>query len=282
MDRGIHVHARKEMGEDKEIDRTARAVQIFGECLPQEGLLLCELDAICYMVTSVFGHQMKFVTCGHCGYPHLDKDWFSIHPHRRHLCAGCGRHFRDSDTAIGNPICGVREALGVKTHRPQPSIERLHIKQADYPGGLQVWGSNPAFLWTSRIPEREGIHVHAFNVNSMTPVIDETFGEVSLDGVVLSPKMVRILMAQMTLPSLTDRVVSIKCSACGTPHYSIERLAYTPITSHECRGCGSQARPPGRLRKTVVNPLVGILKRLAETAPRQPQRHNLGLIPETL
>jgi hypothetical protein len=56
---------------------------------------------------------MTFVTCTYCGWPHLDKDWFSVHPHRRHLCAGCGKYFYDRVTGIGNPIIGVCDALGV-------------------------------------------------------------------------------------------------------------------------------------------------------------------------
>jgi transposase-like protein len=62
-----------------------------------ESYLVSELDAIYYMVTSVFGHKMKHVSCPYCECAHLDKDWFSVHPHRRHLCAGCGRHFRDTE-----------------------------------------------------------------------------------------------------------------------------------------------------------------------------------------
>jgi transposase-like protein len=50
---------------------------------------------------------MCYVTCTHCGWPHLDKDWFSVHPHRRHLCAGCGKLFHDQVKGIGNPIMGV-------------------------------------------------------------------------------------------------------------------------------------------------------------------------------
>ena len=70
-------------------------------------MLVHEIAAIYYMLTSVFGFEMSYVRCTHCGWPHLDKDFFSVHPHQRHLCAGCGRHFRDSKVGIGNPIMGV-------------------------------------------------------------------------------------------------------------------------------------------------------------------------------
>ncbi len=124
--------------------------------------------------------------------------------------------------------------------------------------------------------------MHAFGGNSAKPVVDETFGEVSIDGVTLNPLMVRTLMAQMALPSLKDRVVSIDCSACGEAQCSIDDLAFTPVTDHTCSQCSNQLTAPGRLRKTIANPLVGVLNRLAEGAPRRPQVHDLGLLPETL
>ena len=121
MDRGIHVHARAVIGGMKKIDRTFRAVQITGDRLPNEGIHVSEFDAIYFMVTSVFGYEMKYITCSYCDYPHLDRDWFSVHPHRRHLCAGCGRHFLDTEIAIGNPISRLRNICGIKMQTPNLS-----------------------------------------------------------------------------------------------------------------------------------------------------------------
>ncbi len=282
MDRGIHVHARTTVGGVKEMDQTYRAVRIFGDRLPEEGILVSELDAIYYMVSSVFGYRMKHVTCSYCGYAHLDRDWFSVHPHRRHLCAGCGRHFRDTETGIGNPIYAVRDACGVTTLEPKLSEKKLDIKQADFPGGIQVWGSNPAFIWTSGINEEEGIHVHTFRENTGMPALDETYGRVTIDGVKLSPSMVRTLMAQSALPSLTNRVLPIDCPSCRKAQFDVGDLAFTPSVERRCKACDHEFTASGRLRKVIANPLPGILARLAEKAPRQPQRHDLGLMPETL
>jgi hypothetical protein len=282
MDRGIHVHARLAPASAKEMDCTFRAVKILGKSLPAEGILISELDAIYYMASSVFGYEMKYVTCSYCGYPHLDRDWFSVHPHRRHLCAGCGKHFTDTSTAVGNPILGVRTACGIKTHKSQPSEKSLRINQADYPGGIQIWGSNPAFLWTSDRAEEEGIHVHAFREPSDHPTLDETYGEVVIDGVRLDSLMVRVLMAQSALPSLKDRVLPIICPHCHTAHFSLGEFAFTPLPSHKCNKCSRQFASSGRLRKTIGNPLLTICAQLAENAPRPPQHHELGLLPETL
>jgi hypothetical protein len=282
MDRGIHVHARVTEDAKKEMDCTFRAVRILSDRLSKSGILVSELDAIYYMVTSVFGYEMKHVTCSYCGYPHLDRDWFSLHPHRRHLCAGCGKHFRDTEIAIGNPIFGVREVCGIKTHKPRPSKRKLAVKQGDFPGGIQIWGSNPAFMWTSDRNEEEGVHVHAFREIGDQPDLDETYGEVTIDGVDLPPAMVRVLMAQNALPSLKNRVLPIDCPSCREPQFSLEELAFTPTVIHSCSRCHRQFSARGRLRKTIANPLPGILARLAENAPRKPQNHDLGLMPEIL
>ena len=206
LDRGIHVHARETLGSRKVFDATFRAVRVFADALPSDGTLVTELDAIYYMVSSVFGYAPKRIECNHCGFSHLDRDWFSVHPHERHLCAGCGRYFRDHERGIGNPTAGLRDALGIAERTPKPAGREIDIRQSDYPGGIQIWGSNPAFLWTSELREEEGIHLHAFaNAGDENPVVDETFSRVGVDGLCLDPLMVRVSMAQVALPHLRGR-----------------------------------------------------------------------------
>jgi hypothetical protein len=282
LDRGIHVHARAAVGSTKEMDNTFRAVRISSARLSEKGLLVVELDAIYYMVSSVFGYSMKHITCSYCGYAHLDRDWFSVHPHRRHLCAGCGKHFWDDETAIGNPILAIRDACDIETQTPVLSKKKIRIKQADFPGGIQIWGSNPAFIWTGETREESGIHVHAFLEGALEPELDETYGEVSIDGVGFEPSMVRILMAQNTLPSLKNRVRSIICPSCAAKQFDRGQPAFTPVVTRTCKKCGLKFAAQGRLRKTIANPLPAVLAKLAEKAPRTPQHHDIGLLPETL
>jgi len=283
MDSGIHIHARPKPGSPKELDFTFRAVRLVGDGLPPVGIVVNEIDAIYYMVSSVFGFSMSFVTCTHCSWPHLDKDFFSVHPHRRHLCAGCGKHFHDRVRGIGNPIIGVRDACGATEHRVKLAAKNLDIKQSDYPGGIQIWGSNPAFLWTQPKHEEEGIHVHAYLTESQPePTVDDTFAEVIIDGVRLDPVMVRVLMAQNVLPSLKGRVRSVNCPTCGHSQFDTGEAAYTPSPIHTCSECGNNFATRGRTRNVVANPLPAILTELAKLAPRVPQQHRLELLPETL
>jgi hypothetical protein len=282
LDFGIHVHARKDSLGDKLIDRTFRAVKLTGRQLPADGLLVSEIDAVYYMVSSVFGFDTRHVRCSLCGYPHLDKDWFSIHPHRRHLCAGCGKHFRDTMSGIGNPIRETQEVSGLLPRRPKKSKKTLSIRQQDYPGGLQIWGSNPAIIWSSENPAEEGIHLHAYERDGKPAKHDDTFSAVEIDGVELDPVMVRTLMAQNSLPHLESRVVPLTCGRCGALEFSEGEQAFTPAVGRTCSKCGGHLRGPSRLRRVIGNPLTAMLERLAEGAPRSPQKHSTGLLPETL
>ena len=234
------------------------------------------------MVSSVFGFDTEVVECTLCGHSHLDKDWFSVHPHRRHLCAGCGRHFRDVGISVGNPLTGLR-GVGGKRPKVARATKRCRIRQADYPGGIMIWGSNPAIVWTGQRSELEGIHVHAFaEPGSERPDVDETFAEVVVDGQLLQPAIVRTLMAQSALPHLAGRVLSMRCRGCAGEAFDAGAAAFSPAVVHTCTTCGGEVVGAGRFRRVVANPLIDVLKCLSSTAPRPPQTHDLGLIPETL
>ncbi len=280
VDRGIHVHARKSAHDTKEFDATFSRVRLRGSSLPAGGLEVVAIDAIYYMVSSVFGLRMKQVLCTHCGETHLDRDWFSVHPHQRHLCAACGRTFRDSARAVGNPILGLRQAFGMKVHKTTSANRTISIEQRAFRGGIQVWGSNPALIWTGDSAEEGGVHLHAFRTERSEPDIDDTFSRVAVDGIELDPIMVRLLMAQNTLPHLKGRVQSLRCDQCGESVFSTGESAFTPIWPHECARCGHRVRSRGRFRKTIGNPLPTILERLAQNAPRVPQAITLDLLPE--
>lgn len=283
LDFGIHVHARKVPDGDKVIDRTYRGVRLTGGQLRSNGVLISEIDAVYYMVSTVFGFDTRHVQCTLCGYAHLDKDWFSVHPHRRHLCAGCGRNFRDTTLGIGNPIRATQEILGVLARKPKKAAKAHSLRQRDYPGGIQVWGSNPAIIWSSKRPEADGIHLHAYKRDGeLLADPDETFSAVEIDGVKLNPVMVRTLMAQNSLPHLENRVVPLKCDCCGAMEFSAGEQAFSPVTGRTCSKCGGHLSGPTRLRRTIGNPLIATLERLARSAPRPPQKHVTGLLPETI
>jgi len=284
MDRGIHVHARRKAGAKKVIDQTFRqvSVSVKTDLITQHQIAIGELDAIYHMVSRVFNKSIKFIECPFCNYPHLDRDWFSVHEHKRHLCHGCGKNFSDISIGIGNPSTALRDILeGTKKRHTVLSSEILEIHQRDYPGGIRIWGSNPAIVWTAKKSEQEGIHVHALNAKNKCEH-DGTYRKVVIDGIKLDAEMVRYAMAYAAMPHISSRVVSINCPKCGKQHLDRGVLAITPHEIHDCEYCSKKFRAPGKLKKTIGNPMRKFKEELARSAVRAPQAHSLGLRTEMI
>ncbi len=229
------------------------------------------------MVSHIAGFQPIEIRCTHCNHSHLDKDWFAVHPHQTHLCAGCGKHFRDLRRAIGNPVSTISGSVG---RRSSQSAERaVEFRQTDYPGGIQIWGSNPAIFWTNPISEESGIHVHAYDEFG-SRMLDDTYSQVTIDDVTLDADMVRLRMAQSALPHLAHRITDLRCSACGASHFDSGENGFTPRTNHTCLECAHPLKAVGRLKKVIGNPIVAALEQLGNAAVRTPQLHESGLLIE--
>lgn len=262
MDFGIHVHARKEVGGHKVYDKTFARVAVTSS----EGDV--EFDAIAavsYVFANVLNLPITYIKCPKCAYPHLDKDWFSVNPHKKHLCSGCGREFFDDKISVGNPIMKAKEVFGdysvnreiVHPHRT------LTIKQSDFPYGIAIWGSNTAMLWTSPKQEEYGIHIHAYKENSRTPTIDETYDSVKIDDIKIEVEHVRMYMIQNAMPFLHGRIESLLCPHCGNPIFEAGAKGVQLKTSHICESCGTEIKTK---RKVVCNPIASILNRLEENS----------------
>jgi predicted RNA-binding Zn-ribbon protein involved in translation (DUF1610 family) len=284
LDRGIHVHARKVPNGSKDIDRTYRNLRVAVETdlLTKLDLEVGEQEAIYHMVSRVFGKELKYVECTHCKHPHLDRDWFAVHPHKKHLCHGCGKKFSDDELGIGNPTHILRSFIEGSSKRTEVcSLATLDIAQANYPGGIRIWGSNPAIAWTAEKPEESGIHVHAIGADGQC-VEDGTYKNVIIDNVKLDEDVIRYAMAYSAMPHISDRVVSFQCPDCGEYHLDRGELAFTPHEIHECESCSTNFRAPGSLKLTIGNPMQYFCEQLAKNAVRAPQTHKLGLRPETI
>lgn len=285
IDRGIHVHARREAGGEKQIDLTYRKLRIpvAVDLLSHGWSEVDEIDAINYMISGVFGFETIAVACTHCGFAHLDRDWFAVHEHRRHQCHGCGRQFSDSVHGVGNPVSGLKALLERKARRSVEAPRIVEIRQSDYPGGLQIWGSNPAIVWTSDAPEETGIHLHGFKTATEDmPELDDTYAKVVIDGLELDALQVRHFMAQSAMPHLEGRLVALRCRACGEPHFDTGELAFTPHINHDCASCGASFTAPTQTKKTISNPFAAVRTSLAASAPNPLRNDKLGLRPETI
>ena len=266
---GVHVHARLNPDAPKNVDASYDAVdlQLHGD-LVHANLVVTESMARAYYLARFCRNRLKSLSCTHCGAPHLDEGWFSIKPHRRHLCAACGHHFVDQDHSVSNPLVGVEEVHAANgPHRAVRARRTLAIDQREYPAGIQLWASNPALLWTAQKPEEEGIHAHLYGSQGDLRE-DDTFNAISIDGVALDERMIKQLMAQQAVETAVDKVVSLRCPECQGSHFDAGLNAFTPHSAHTCEHCGKLFRA-GR-HAVISNPIVEVLRALRANVDAAP------------
>ena len=276
---GVHLHARKSCDSpQKAYDGSYPAVslRIRRDLLESKDVLITEKTAISLYISRYLENDIKCLFCDHCGAPHLDLEYFAVKPHRRHLCHACGKYFHDREKAVGNPIVCL-PGMDVNQLGSRPLIHssyQLDVNQRDYPGGIQIWASNPAIFWTADRPEQKGLHVHLYDGKSDTPVRDETFGAVRLDGILLDESMTRQLMAQQSLPYLANKVTSLRCPQCQELHFDTGRTGFFPHKNHCCEHCGAHFSHPRR-KLVVSNPASAVLTRLYTQSPHHRQNSDM-------
>ena len=259
LERGIHVHARSGGGGQKIIDRTFPVVRIkLPSLFGGEYVEIDEQAAVAYMVCVLLGMPLTHLHCPRCGTIHLDAGEFSVRAHRKHQCGKCGREFFARQSGFSNPLVLIKEIYEDAAERQTiPANRKLVVQQKDFPGGIQIWGSNPAVLWTQHHQEESGVHVHCYNEKGERAV-DDTFDDVWVDGHFLDEEMVRYYMAQRDLAHLGKYLTTLYCSWCSQAHFDNGKNAVHPHREHVCEHCGSVFSS----RKAISNPLVDILKKL--------------------
>lgn len=203
----IHVHVRKVEDEPKVIDQDFAAISL----LYNKSLALFSNDEITrvnitppaafdFMRALEDQREMTCIACGKCGFPHLDLGDFALKPHRKHFCGNCGYDSTWSKGAIvSTPLKPLSDEMS-KNNQFEWSDSKLDM-DGEYAGlPFQIWASTPAVLWTGSLPQQKGIHVHIFDPVKKERVVDETFGEVTLNG----KKLDRVaLLADMIAKTLT-------------------------------------------------------------------------------
>lgn len=258
----VHVHRRRSTQAAKDIDRSYDIVVLrsgVGE-VAIEGM-----PAVAYSISELSGRDVTALRCPHCGSEHIDEKMFATFPHRKHLCNGCGRNFRDSSgPSISNPLTDVGGKLGVPTAPPPVrAAPTLQLQAGDY-DGIALWPSNAAIFNNMTRPEEEGIHVHAWQQGQL--VVDDTYAQVTLDGDVLDEQALRALQVQRALAEGAP-IVDIPCAGCGAAFVSPTGGYTQPTTSHTCPSCGHLTKTR---RKSFLNPL-------AASSPTRQQSDGQGL-----
>lgn len=255
---GIHIHTRREKGGKKIIDDTFDELllldktTLFGE----DNHIKINLEtALSYTASNVFGIDLKCLSCPNCETLHSDEGMYAVNPHRKHLCTNCGKHFVDNEHGISNPIIAIKSRLmeGKQEFLPSMSTRELVISQKDFPGGIQIWGSNPAILWSVDKNEEMGIHVHVYkDYDSDERIFDDTYGKVIIDGIQLDHQQVRYYMVQQYLQDIIEFVKYFECPHCNTPHFDKMERARMPHSTHLCFSCEREFEKP----KSIGNPII--------------------------
>lgn len=256
---GIHVHARIAEAEEKSIDETYDAVelQLPANLFDTKSIFVTRDTAVSAYISRCIGNPLVSLFCTYCGEPHLDSEWFAVKPHKRHLCHACGEVFLADSRGVSNPLDRLRWYLKdtdkdraiIRPSRP------LIASLSDFPGGVQMWASNPALLWTAPRPEEEGIHLHGYAADRKFRIADDTFSSVTLSGITVDETQLRYYMAQSALAHLQGRIVSLKCR-CGTDFFDKGLSAFMPHDKRVCEECGAEVKHSGSKKKVVSNPFL--------------------------
>jgi transposase-like protein len=196
---GIHVHARATKDGQKEVDDTFDTVVV--KLSATEQATISGDTAISFYLSRFLNREIKLLRCPHCKEAHLDAGYFAIKPHRKHMCQACGRHFNDSEKSISNPVALLQVVQ--RNVSPVRAPRNLDVQQSSYPGGIQIWASNPALVWTSDRPEEAGLHIHLYDSHGNIAV-DDTYDHVVIDSIELNEEHIQYFMAQQALPHLSD------------------------------------------------------------------------------
>jgi hypothetical protein len=182
----IHVHVREEAGGTKSTDADFLAVSLLysdkSKLFKNEEITRVNVtppSAFDFVCGLELGRAVGCVNCSHCRYPHLDLGDFAKTPHRKHFCGNCGRDSTWSrDPIVSTPLKPLHDQYkeGLKYQRPDRALNLDEYKGCSY----TIWASTPAILWTAKRPQELGIHVHVHD--GPTRIVDETFGDVILNG----------------------------------------------------------------------------------------------------
>jgi hypothetical protein len=199
----IHVHARPEKGGKKLIDRNYPAIVVAcAEDTPLfanvsiKRVVISPPTAIAYLEALIKNLPLGTLYCNRCNHPHLDLGDFAINPHKKHFCGNCGSDSNWSKEAIvSSPLKELADNLN-KNSKFIQSDRAIDLR--DYGDcQLKIWASTPAILWTSDLPQEEGIHVHIYRDGKK--VVDDTFGQVTnVDGTAMDRGVLLLQMLSKT------------------------------------------------------------------------------------
>jgi hypothetical protein len=253
--RGVHVHARLARAGKKCIDATYETVTVIRKNQP---FLIDEDIAVHFSLASIFNHKIVSLICKQCNQSILSSQLFSLIPHHEHICNHCGHVNFTLHACVINPVIAFKKnpsetILKRSTIQPERSI---NIERDRYPGGIQIWGSNPSIVWTASRAEESAIHVHAY-ASEERRVIDNTYGLVFLDGEYLDIEMIRTWQIQQMMPELKSKIGVILCPSCNVAQFDQGIYAVVPQAMRRCQQCAFSFSH----ESSISNPVITILNK---------------------
>ncbi len=182
---GIHLHARKEKVEKKDIDATFPVLLVldkpglFSELALRPRIAITPPAGLAYIDAVVNKRPLDCLICNRCHAPHLDLGDFAENPHRKHFCSNCGHDGNWSKGHIvSNPLKKLHDLFLGCTGTIE--VEKTINLDNDQYDAVQIWPSTPAIVWTLDRPQEVGIHIHAYKNGKR--VVDDTFRKVCYEG----------------------------------------------------------------------------------------------------
>lgn len=235
FDRGVHVHARHKVDNRKVIDNTYKVVHCYYQ---DQYFSITESTAVSFTMSSIFNIKLVALSCVQCQSDIIPNELSAVIPGHAHTCQHCNKINYTTDYCIVNPLIKLKSLLGDhavqrKTVIPKRSI---NLDVCLFKGGFQIWGSNPAILWTSPKKEESALHVHAFK-EGRKRIIDNTYGEVMLDGQLLDIQAIRVLQIQHNLIQVLNKLDRVRCPRCNEAIFDTALRAVIPTTEKQCNSC---------------------------------------------
>jgi hypothetical protein len=173
---GIHVHARKSANEPKSIDDTFDIVNII---LGNQSISLDLKTCSSYLLANMVNNELASLECPKCNQLHIDEQEYALVPHQVHTCHNCQNIFVSPSKIVSSNIPKLRQILNSFTVLPIPQTTKLTMSTNQYSGGVAILACGPAIIWSSPLPEEDGVHIHAYKKGKIS--VDTTVGFVELD-----------------------------------------------------------------------------------------------------
>lgn len=254
FDRGVHVHARKTERSSKTIDATFAKVEVEWRGSVFE---IDESSAVHFTMASIFDIEINSLKCNDCHAPILSTGINAVVPAHKHRCQVCGNIIETRQSCIINPMIELKKKIGDPLIKRKSILPKRSIKLDPdrFPGGIQIWGSNPSILWTAKRLEESAIHLHAYNAKQKR-IVDNTYSQVIINGEILDIEMIRVLQIQMEVPDVKKNITTVYCPYCGFSQFDKGIQAVIACEDRYCQACNQRFE----YKKAISNPAYNLLK----------------------